>query len=73
MKLAETRNLIAHNPINLSLESIFDDNLRHEIRSYKNNDKYIELEELKEIVNKTQICSSMLYEALSSAESEIYA
>jgi len=73
MRLSETRNLIAHNPINLSLESIFDDNLRHEIRSYKNNDKYIELDELKDTVSKIQTCSNMLYEALSSTESEIYA
>ncbi len=37
MKLAEsTRNLIAHNPLNLALESLFEERVYLEIRSYRN-------------------------------------
>jgi len=42
------RNLIAHNPLQLSLESLFEDMSYFEIRSHKKSDKYITYEKLKQ-------------------------
>jgi len=48
IKLADnTRNLIAHNPLNLSLESLFERQEYLEIRSYRNTDKTVTYSDLK--------------------------
>lgn len=48
IKLAdETRNLIAHNPVEMSLESVFKDSDEYEIRSFRSYNKVITYEELE--------------------------
>lgn len=42
----EVRNLIAHNPVQISLESILSNDLAGEIRSYRVSEKSITFEEL---------------------------
>lgn len=51
------RNLIAHNPLELSLESLFEDITYFEIRSQKKSDKYITYEKLKEKYEQLYACS----------------
>ncbi len=47
IKLADgTRNLIAHNPVEMSLESVFTDTDKYEIRSFRSHEKAITFEEL---------------------------
>ena len=49
LNIAENeRNLIAHNPLELSLESIFEDLTYLEIRSQRKSDKYISYEKLSQ-------------------------
>lgn len=50
------RNLIAHNPLELSLESVFEDIAYFEIRSQKKSSKYITYEELERKYNQLQRC-----------------
>ena len=50
------RNLIAHNPLELSLESIFEDITYFEIRSQKKSDKYITYEKLKQKYEQLHTC-----------------
>lgn len=59
------RNLIAHNPLELSLKSLFEDISYFEIRSQKNNDKYITYEKLKQKYEQ-------LYSCLKEFESACY-
>ena len=48
IKLADgTRNIIAHNPLDLAFESLFEDQVYLEIRSYRNTDKTITYNDLK--------------------------
>ena len=70
IELAKTRNLVAHNPINLSLQSIFENKMRYEIVSYRNTDETISLENLKQVNIKVQACSTELGNALEDAEIE---
>ena len=56
IKLADnTRNLIAHNPLNLSLESLFEDQQYLEIRSYRKTNETVTYIDLKSRYEK--LCS----------------
>ena len=50
------RNLIAHNPLELSLDSIFEDITYFEIRSQKKSHKYITYEKLKQKYKQLHAC-----------------
>lgn len=73
LKLSEFRNLIAHNPICLSLESLFAEDMRYEIRSYIDNDRYVELAETKKKLVEITECCRQLDDWLEEAEVEVYA
>lgn len=71
-RLAKLRNLVAHNPVGLNIESLFDEHgTKYEIQSYINPAKKIELEELKFAVIDIQECSTNLQIALTSAEDQL--
>ncbi len=56
MKLGEsTRNLIAHNPLNLALESLFEERVYLEIRSYRNTNVSVTYDILKS--RNKELCS----------------
>lgn len=50
------RNLIAHNPLELSLESLFEDISYFEIRSQRKGDKYITYEKLRQKYERLYAC-----------------
>lgn len=59
--LADTRNLIAHNPVDLSLESIFEDEPWLEIRSLRDQDKNITKTKLYEQLNSLNSSEAVLH------------
>lgn len=67
LNLAENeRNLIAHNPLQLSLDSIFEEDTYFEIRSRRKNDKFITYEKLEEKYIKLREHSSEFESACDS-------
>lgn len=65
--LATIRNLIAHNPVDLALESVFEEQTWLEIRSLRNQDQVIKKEDLKEKLKELTIEQESLQESLSYA------
>ena len=65
--LANTRNLIAHNPFQMSLESIFNDNLSLEIRSFRDQEKVITRQELENDLKRLAKAHDTLYNELGVA------
>jgi len=62
IKLAKKRNLIAHNPFNLSFYDTKDGlGFRLEIVSLRNNDIFLEIGELESLVNKAEKYADELY------------
>lgn len=67
LELAKIRNLIAHNPLDLSFESIFDGPSKWEIRSVKDPSQVVDKSALEKLVNELSIQQESIYESLSYA------
>lgn len=64
MELAdEVRNLIAHNPVELSIESIFSHNPIHKIRSIRDSEEVLTYEEILEEFKKLKTLHGNLFHA----------
>lgn len=65
IKLAdEVRNLIAHNPVDLALESILQGGNEHEVRSFRNFDKAITFDELQHSYNSLREWRDSLFHSM---------
>ena len=71
IELADIRNTIAHNPIRISLESIFSDTAWDEIRSLRNQESVVTLEVLSNKLSKLLAAEERLHELLASATFEL--
>lgn len=66
IKLAdEVRNLIAHNPLQMTLEGVLSGSNTHEIRSFRRFDKAITLEELESSFSQLVNWRGELFNGLS--------
>ncbi len=59
------RNLIAHNPLQLSLEGVISGSEEHEIRSFRHFDRAITLEELEQNFNLLKRTRDELHNSLT--------
>ncbi len=60
----EVRNLIAHNPLDLSLESVLAGGSEHEIRSFRNYEKVITFQELQKSYANLVSCRDSLFHSM---------
>lgn len=59
----EVRNVVAHNPIQLSLDGVFAGTNEHEIRSFRRYEKVITFEQLQESYSELQKWRDQLFGA----------
>jgi hypothetical protein len=69
IKCAKNRNLIAHNPLRLAIYSSGIGNLdfRPEIRSLRNQERFLTLPELEALASESEALAGQFYEALNGA------
>ncbi|MFC6635046.1 hypothetical protein [Microbulbifer taiwanensis] len=71
IELADIRNTIAHNPIRISLESIFLDTAWDEIRSLRNQESVVTLDVLSNKLSKLMVTEERLHELIGNATFEL--
>ncbi|WP_139304833.1 hypothetical protein [Microbulbifer marinus] len=67
IELADVRNTIAHNPIRISLESIFSSTSWDEIRSLRNQESVVTLDVLSNKLSKLTATEERLHELIGNA------